>query len=48
MKLATFTHARSTRIGVVTGDGIVDLAVAAPSLPREMAAFLAGGPIQSP
>jgi 2-keto-4-pentenoate hydratase/2-oxohepta-3-ene-1,7-dioic acid hydratase in catechol pathway len=43
MKLATFTHARSTRIGVVTNDGIVDLAVAAPSLPREMAAFLAGG-----
>jgi len=43
MKLATFTHDGATRIGVVTGDEIVDLARAAPSLPREMAAFLAGG-----
>src|SRR2546426_11800651 len=43
MKLATFTHDGSTRIGMVTGDEIVDLATAAPSLPREMVAFLAGG-----
>ena len=44
MKLATFTHGGSTRIGVVTGRAIVDLAAVDPSLPREMAAFLAGGP----
>jgi 2-keto-4-pentenoate hydratase/2-oxohepta-3-ene-1,7-dioic acid hydratase in catechol pathway len=43
MKLATFTHAGSTRIGVVDGDAIVDLSVAAPALPREMCAFLAAG-----
>jgi 2-keto-4-pentenoate hydratase/2-oxohepta-3-ene-1,7-dioic acid hydratase in catechol pathway len=43
MKLATFTHRGSTRIGVVTGDEIVDLATAAPTLPDEMAALLAGG-----
>jgi len=43
MKLATFTHQRSTRIGVVRGDQVVDLAVAAPGLPREMTAFLALG-----
>ena len=43
MKLATFTHAGATRIGVVDGDEIVDLSVAAPDLPREMIAFLEAG-----
>ena len=44
MKLATFTHDGSRRIGVVEGDEIVDLAAAAPDLPREMVAFLEAGP----
>ena len=43
MKLATFTHAGSTRIGVVTGDSVVDLSAAAPDLPTEMVAFLEAG-----
>ncbi len=43
MKLATFTQADSTRIGVVSDDEVVDLAAAAPRLPREMTAFLATG-----
>ena len=43
MKLATFTHANATRLGVVADDGIVDLAAVAPDLPREMKAFLATG-----
>jgi len=43
MKLVTFTQAGATRIGVAVGDEIVDLAVAAPELPREMVAFLAAG-----
>lgn len=43
MKLITFTHAGSTRIGVVTEDGVVDLSMAAPELPREMVAFLEAG-----
>ncbi|HEV7731425.1 MAG TPA: fumarylacetoacetate hydrolase family protein [Candidatus Binatia bacterium] len=43
MKLATFTHDGTTRIGVVTDDGIVDLAVAAPALPRDMIGFLTAG-----
>lgn len=43
MKLATFTHAGSTRIGVVDGDGIIDLAAAAPTLPTEMVALLEAG-----
>jgi len=43
MKLATFTHAGATRIGVVEGDEIVDLSVAAPDLPREMIAFFEAG-----
>jgi len=43
MKLATFTHEGSTRIGVVTGDEIVDLTAVAPGLPTEMAALLAAG-----
>lgn len=43
MKLATFTEGSSTRIGVVAGDELIDLARAAPELPREMVAFLAAG-----
>ncbi len=44
MRLLTFTEAGRTRIGVVVGDEIVDLAAAAPDLPTEMARFLAAGP----
>jgi len=43
MKLATFTHRASTRLGVVENDQVIDLAVAAPALPRDMIAFLAAG-----
>lgn len=43
MKLATFTQAGTTRIGVVDGEAIVDLSAAAPDLPTEMCAFLAAG-----
>jgi 2-keto-4-pentenoate hydratase/2-oxohepta-3-ene-1,7-dioic acid hydratase in catechol pathway len=43
MKLATFTHDGTTRIGAVDGDEIVDLAAAARDLPREMVAFLEAG-----
>jgi hypothetical protein len=43
MKLVTFTQSDLTRIGVLQGDSIVDLAAAAPNLPREMCAFLAAG-----
>lgn len=43
MRLVTFTHQGSTRIGVAIGDSIVDLSSAAPELPREMIAFLTAG-----
>jgi 2-keto-4-pentenoate hydratase/2-oxohepta-3-ene-1,7-dioic acid hydratase in catechol pathway len=43
MKLATFSHQGKSGIGVVVDDSIVDLAVAAPELPREMIAFLTAG-----
>ena len=43
MKLATFTHAGSTRIGLADGDEIIDLSQAAPDLPRDMMAFLEAG-----
>ncbi len=43
MKLATFTHQGTTRIGVVEGDAVVDLSAAAPDLPRDMLAFLEAG-----
>jgi 2-keto-4-pentenoate hydratase/2-oxohepta-3-ene-1,7-dioic acid hydratase in catechol pathway len=43
MRLVTFTHSGASRIGIIDGDDIVDLSVAAPDLPREMAAFLGGG-----
>ena len=44
MKLATFTQASATRIGVVVGEEIVDLGTAAATLPRDMIALLTGGP----
>lgn len=43
MKLATFTHGGSTRIGIVDGDEMVDLSAAAPDLPTKMRAFLGEG-----
>jgi 2-keto-4-pentenoate hydratase/2-oxohepta-3-ene-1,7-dioic acid hydratase in catechol pathway len=43
MKLATFTHGATTRIGVVDDTEVVDLAAAAPELPRDMVAFLEAG-----
>jgi 2-keto-4-pentenoate hydratase/2-oxohepta-3-ene-1,7-dioic acid hydratase in catechol pathway len=43
MKLCTFEHAGATRVGSVVNDEIVDLALAAPELPREMTALLAAG-----
>jgi len=44
MKLVTFTHDGRTRVGLVRGDAVVDLAAAAPDLPRDMLAFLEAGP----
>ncbi len=43
MKLATFSHDGSTRIGVIDGAEVIDLVAAAPELPREMVALLAAG-----
>jgi 2-keto-4-pentenoate hydratase/2-oxohepta-3-ene-1,7-dioic acid hydratase in catechol pathway len=43
MKLATFTHDGRTRLGVVDGDAVVDLAAAAPDLPGDMLGFLEAG-----
>jgi 2-keto-4-pentenoate hydratase/2-oxohepta-3-ene-1,7-dioic acid hydratase in catechol pathway len=43
MRLLTFTDGAGTRIGVLKGEAIIDLSVAAPDLPREMVAFLECG-----
>ncbi|MGB0921618.1 MAG: fumarylacetoacetate hydrolase family protein [Alphaproteobacteria bacterium] len=43
MKLATFTHNGSTRIGLVEGDEMIDLSAAAPDLPTDMLSFLQAG-----
>jgi 2-keto-4-pentenoate hydratase/2-oxohepta-3-ene-1,7-dioic acid hydratase in catechol pathway len=43
MRLATFTDRRSTRIGVVQGEHILDLSAAAPELPTDMRLLLEGG-----
>ncbi|HEV7732777.1 MAG TPA: fumarylacetoacetate hydrolase family protein [Candidatus Binatia bacterium] len=43
MKLATFSHGATTRLGVVDREEIVDLAAVAPELPRDMIAFLEAG-----
>lgn len=44
MKLAMFTHAGGTRLGVVQGDMIADLATADPALPPELKRLLELGP----
>ena len=44
MKLCTFEQAGATRVGIVVNEEIVDLAAAAPELPRELTALLAAGP----
>ncbi len=44
MKLCTFSQAGVLRVGAVVGDELVDLASAAPELPRELASLLAAGP----
>jgi len=43
MKLVTFTHQATTRLGIISGDQVVDLAAASPKLPRDMNAFLGAG-----
>ena len=43
MRLCTFSHAGATGLGLVLDDGVVDLATAAPELPREMTDLLAAG-----
>ncbi len=43
MKLARFTEDGRTRIGIVAGDEIIDLADACPELPGEMTELLAAG-----
>ena len=43
MKLATFSDASGTRLGLVAGNEVVDLAAAAPELPQDMLAFLEAG-----
>ncbi len=43
MKLVTFTHRDSTRVGVVKDDSIADICTTDPSIPRDMINFLSGG-----
>jgi 2-keto-4-pentenoate hydratase/2-oxohepta-3-ene-1,7-dioic acid hydratase in catechol pathway len=45
MRFATFTDSEGTRIGRVEGEEVVDLAAAAPELPRELVALLGAGPL---
>ena len=44
MRLLTFKQAGTTRIGVRTDDGVIDLSRADSGLPTEMVALLSGGP----
>jgi len=45
MRLVTFSDSRGRRIGRLEGEQVVDLADAAPELPRDLAALLAAGPL---
>lgn len=44
MKLATFTHAGTRKLGVVEGDQVVDLSLAGAQLPADMLSLLEAGP----
>jgi ureidoglycolate lyase len=48
MKLATFEIEGQERIGIVSGDAIVDLAQAAPALPKDMIALITAWPSVEP
>ncbi|MFM2183560.1 MAG: hypothetical protein RJB61_1854 [Actinomycetota bacterium] len=43
MKIARFTHAGSTRLGIVDGDAVIDVGSADPSLPADLGALIAAG-----
>jgi len=45
VRLVTFSDGRGTRIGRLEGDEVIDLAAAAPELPRDLAGLLAAGPL---
>ena len=44
MRLVTFKHKGSVRIGAQTDEGVVDFSQADPALPTDMVSLLAGGP----
>ena len=44
MKLVSFEKAGEIRIGIVSGEGVIDLAIAAPDLPHDMPALIAAWP----
>jgi acylpyruvate hydrolase len=43
MRLAVFEHAGSARLGLVDGDSVIDLAEAAPNLPRDLIGLIRAG-----
>jgi 2-keto-4-pentenoate hydratase/2-oxohepta-3-ene-1,7-dioic acid hydratase in catechol pathway len=43
VKIARFTHAGSTRLGIVDGDAVIDVGSADPSLPADLGALIAAG-----
>ncbi len=43
MRLVTFTAEGETRIGLLKGEGVIDLSQEAPTLPKDMLSFLEGG-----
>lgn len=47
MRIARFTHAGSTRLGLVDGDTVIDVGTADPSLPTDLGAVLAAGTLGS-
>lgn len=44
MRLLSFEYEGSTRLGVRSGDRVVDLSVAAPDLPQDLLSLLRAGP----
>jgi 2-keto-4-pentenoate hydratase/2-oxohepta-3-ene-1,7-dioic acid hydratase in catechol pathway len=43
MRLVTFEHAGTARVGICEGDHVIDLSEAAPDLPRDLTGLIRGG-----
>ena len=44
MQLVTFCESGQSRVGLLSGEGVIDLSIACPDLPTEMLSLIQAGP----